>query len=141
MVYVYGLRHPETKMFAYVGQTAYPRNRLLQHLAPSAHSSGIRDWVKSLRSSGITPEVCVLEECSLEDASVKEGEWIASLEANGHPLLNVRGPLPRYTHTWSIRLTDRQMALIEKIAEQEERDKIDVVRDAIEAWAKQKGVE
>jgi len=46
----------------------------------------------------------------------------------------------RYTHTWSIRLTPKQVELVRRLAEMADCEQVDVIRNAIEELARLKGL-
>lgn len=86
---IYGLQDPRTDDIMYVGKSTQGLNRPKQHLDGS-HNKLVRDWVNTLDSDNIEPNILVLEECN--DASFlvdKEKFWIDKLLKEKHPLLNI----------------------------------------------------
>lgn len=92
--FVYALTCPVSKDVVYVGQTANPAERLLQHrTAIKACNAGVRDWVQWLRNLHAKgPSMVLLERCGSRALALeREKAWIAIGLNAGWPLLNVAG--------------------------------------------------
>lgn len=147
VVYIYGLRHPTTGLYGYAGQSARPQFRLTQHLA-QAHSAGLREWIGGLVADGLTPELCVLEECPDEDADLREGEWIARLREEGNPLVNVVGQRRRRSQrmparewqTVSFRLNRKDLQALRFLAKKWDRSISSTMRFLIREAGQREGL-
>ena len=87
-VYIYVLKHPETLEIRYVGLTRFPVKRLNNEIN-YPHTKHLRNWVNSLKQSGLKPLMEVVEESeegALCDAA--ERKWIAEMKSRGCRLIN-----------------------------------------------------
>lgn len=66
--YLYFLSHPSSETI-YIGQTAYPKGRLLSHISDSKRGrKGYRfNWIRSLLNKGLAPELKVLFSVETKD--------------------------------------------------------------------------
>lgn len=94
-VWIYGLRHPTTRVIRYVGKTEKGLNvRLKKHIEDAA-SSRYRHlrkskWIAFLARNGLVPDIFVLQELSPEeDWRLAERRWIARFREDGLDLLNL----------------------------------------------------
>jgi len=92
--YIYGLIDPDSRCIRYVGCTAKPRKRFLQHCSPISHAPK-DEWVRSLKDRGLKPGFVILEVLEHENmwrcdsmANRAERFWIATLLRCNTPLLN-----------------------------------------------------
>jgi hypothetical protein len=91
MFCVYGLRHPLTKELRYIGASSNYIERYKEHLLPSNLKATTHkiNWIKSLLSSNLLPEVFVIEIAeSMEDALEKEVDLIEYFRFIGCELTN-----------------------------------------------------
>ena len=91
--FIYGLSDPrDPSVFRYTGRTINPANRMGAHLKDAkaeAKGRSVCPWVKSLLDQNIIPMMTILEETVWECRVARERHWIQTLEASGHPLLNL----------------------------------------------------
>lgn len=86
---IYGLKDPKTDDIMYVGKSTQGLDRPRQHLNGS-HNQLVRDWVNSLNSENLEPEIIVLEEADSPNFLLeKEKFWMSKLTEEKHPLLNI----------------------------------------------------
>jgi hypothetical protein len=71
IAYIYGLRHPETGFYHYIGKSNAPQRRLSQH-----------------RSTKLWAEMDILEVTADINGSAVEQKWIQWALTAGHPLTN-----------------------------------------------------
>ncbi len=83
--FIYGLVDPETQELRYVGQTMIGMRRFRNGYR--AYAAYCRNWLKNLKSRGLTPEVVILEETA--DLNQAERNWIAFGRALGCRLTNM----------------------------------------------------
>lgn len=89
-VYIYCLSDPLTNEIRYVGKTWNVMHRFGQHISDSKQSHKT-NWIKSLKSAGLLPEIDVLEILHVETDSEwqsSEGWWISYLRSIGCRLTN-----------------------------------------------------
>lgn len=92
MSFVYGLIDPRTNEIRYVGQTINGMDRATAHWKRKSireHKDLCHTWVRKLLGLGLTPEVVILEECTVEGLNDVEMFWIASIRSVGGKLLNM----------------------------------------------------
>lgn len=103
VVYIYGLREPDTQLIRYIGKTNDPHRRWLNHLCEKSKTHRA-NWIRSLERRGLRPEIVVIEEVhGAWPWQESEKFWIAYAKSNGWPLVNmtaggdgvVGGPQPR----------------------------------------------
>jgi DNA-binding XRE family transcriptional regulator len=102
--YIYGLIDPrDVQQVRYVGIARHPFVRLGQHCAAGSrfgHESfyplSLAHWVGGLVREGVLPVVKVLEVTLVNEALVKEREWICRLQDKGQRLLNADFKSRRY---------------------------------------------
>lgn len=85
---IYGLVCPMTGTVRYVGKSTCAVARLAQHLRETRRSTPLYDWIKSLRTRGLSPKMVVLATCSKGDWPDLERRIIAEHRKHGK-LLNV----------------------------------------------------
>lgn len=88
IVHIYGLVEPDTGLIRYIGKSIRPEQRLRDHINDKlpCHRT---NWIKSLKSKGLEPELIVLE--SIRGAwpwQESEKYWIKYAKQNGWPLVN-----------------------------------------------------
>jgi hypothetical protein len=89
-IYIYILRHPETRQIHYVGKTNCLGARRKGHEQAGGRPMRVREWVKSLREAGMRPTIEAIETVSpASDWQNRERYWIAYYKALGCDLLNV----------------------------------------------------
>ena len=86
--FIYGLRDPRDSQIRYVGKSNDPRHRLRGHLSRRGGTYA-RNWIGSLLSDGIRPELVILEEVSKKRWKVAEQAWIQYLRRLGCKLTNL----------------------------------------------------
>lgn len=90
-VFIYGLFDPRNPSeLRYIGKTNRSLStRLIEHISQSKSSRGYStNWVKSLLSVNILPEIKLLEESNENDWEEREKFHIAFYKNNGHRLTN-----------------------------------------------------
>ncbi len=75
VVYIYGLRDPNTGEIKYVGKTINPRQRLGYHMNEVANERK-REWIEGLRAADKKPIMVILEECDNSEGKEAEYTWI-----------------------------------------------------------------
>jgi hypothetical protein len=88
ITFVYGLYDPTNGKLRYVGKTLDPEARLSGHL--SQPHTRLREWIRSLKTLGLKPEMRILQECE-SDGSAEEMQWIQASIEGGCELLNAPG--------------------------------------------------
>ncbi len=90
--FIYALKDPRTDEIRYIGQTSVGMARPLAHALPSTlkrRPAHFRNWVNSMKVSGCTYTVHVLEEfLNPEPLNGAEMRWIAFLRSQGARLIN-----------------------------------------------------
>jgi hypothetical protein len=99
---VYGLVDPEDKTLRYVGSTAWPELRKIDHTVSSVgtvtEKTPLGRWVLSLRKRGLVPDVVEMEVFDDEyEMQVAEQFWIMHHREIGTDLLNVLDGSPMKT--------------------------------------------
>lgn len=88
--HIYGLIDPREGQIRYVGATQQLKERLKDHLTSAYRSSSPkRMWMRELLTSGLQPEMIVLETVPYAFWEEAERYWIAKMRERGVPLLNV----------------------------------------------------
>lgn len=87
---IYGLTDPRTGEVRYVGQTKNElRKRLRAHIGEAVAHKPVcvhkNNWIRSLLSLGLEPQIVLLEEVQEEQVNEAEVKWIASF----HNLTNI----------------------------------------------------
>ena len=78
-IYIYALLDPSNNKIRYIGQTNNLKRRLNEHIYNSKknnkndHKS---NWIKSLLSNDLEPQILLIEECSLDTSNEREIYWI-----------------------------------------------------------------
>jgi hypothetical protein len=85
--FVYALKDPETRKIRYIGHTAFPKKRLSVHLSDRGRNHRT-NWIKSLRVSGVIPEMEVLLVVPTSEAPAWEIKFIAEARRMGLSLVN-----------------------------------------------------
>ncbi len=91
-VFIYSLTDPKTKEIRYVGKAVDCRRRFDSHLTDNRSSSHKHNWIKSLLSAGLKPELEVLEVIyNSDDRDWQDAErwWISYLRFIGCRLTNL----------------------------------------------------
>lgn len=92
--YIYTLADPRDGFVRYVGKTTNLNERYRCHVNPAKSINDHRtNWLRSLRKSGLTPVMEVLEEIHSDDDSAwrdAERFWIESLRCLGCKLVNTQ---------------------------------------------------
>jgi hypothetical protein len=86
-VYIYALKHPETQEIRYVGLTRHPARRLRNEVS-CPHTKHLKNWIYSITSKGLKPQMEILEETEEGPACDSERRWIKELRARGCRLIN-----------------------------------------------------
>ena len=86
--FIYGLKDPRDGLIHYIGKSNTPKFRLENHLADKESNKFKVQWVETLLSDDLLPELVVLEEVSRRDWAEKEKQWIAKGNLEGWPLTN-----------------------------------------------------
>lgn len=103
IVYIYGLKDPETKEIRYVGKANNPKVRYHQHVkGGDLSNSHKRGWIDSLAKKGLVPELVILEVTDEKRWETREKHWIKYGLNNDWPLTNISAggacypsPLPK----------------------------------------------
>ena len=114
---IYGLIDPTTNMLRYVGQTSKGLNRPRAHLEPGKYNrykSYNYNWIKSLMSKNIVPEIVIIEECEQSQLNDLESFYITYFKAIGCPLTNQK-PGGKQCRGYSQTLEARQNMSKERI--------------------------
>lgn len=88
VIYIYGLREPDTGLIRYIGKTIRPEARLRDHINDRSvcHRT---NWIKSLKARGIEPEMVIIEEIrGAWPWQEEERFWIEFARRNDWPLVN-----------------------------------------------------
>lgn len=101
---IYCFVSPTEKTVHYVGQSAFPENRVTQHLSnarelifydkvvqPGMRKYNVESWIANLMADGFLPEAYVLSFVPSDEAEDQEMKWIDYFFRLGHPILNFRG--------------------------------------------------
>lgn len=94
---IYGLVDPRRPVeIRYVGQTIRgPHQRLAQHIADAQYKGPKANWLKSLISLGLHPDMVLLEKVRPEaDINALERWWIIAMRKEGQADLNATNPRP-----------------------------------------------
>jgi len=86
-VFIYTLEHPITKEIRYIGKTNNLKIRLGNHLCNKDRTHKV-NWIKSLKTKGLKPEMKILDEVDEVDWSFWEKYWIAQFKIWGINLVN-----------------------------------------------------
>lgn len=85
---IYGLKHPITKLYHYIGKSSKGMNRIKRHLFNS-HNKSLSEWIRELENNNLFPIIEILEECSDEALlKIRESYWIRFYGSDNHPLFN-----------------------------------------------------
>ena len=76
IVYIYTLSCPITFVVKYVGKTTNVRLRYNQHVSDKRQMSLVKSWIKSLKKTGLTPIMEVVDECNNDNWRLMESYWI-----------------------------------------------------------------
>ena len=87
IVYIYVLKHPETKEIRYVGLTRFPAKRYANECA-YPHTLHFKNWINKLKEDGLKPEMEIIETSDEDNASERERVWIKFYRDGGSRLLN-----------------------------------------------------
>ena len=87
-VAIYCLRCPRTGRVRYVGKSASPERRLIEHLRRTAARTHKTFWIQSLSLQGLAPVLEVLEWVSDSDWVDAERAWIQYMRWSGCRLVN-----------------------------------------------------
>lgn len=85
--YIYTLTDPITNKIRYIGKANNIKARLRGHLSCKAKSRK-NNWIKSLKNSGFTPIIEVLDEVSLSEWEFWERHYISLFKSWGFSLTN-----------------------------------------------------
>lgn len=93
VVYIYGLRDPNTEQIRYIGKASDPQARFYQHMGlyPSDVNQHKKAWLRSLISNNQKPDLVILEEISSSIWEDRERWWIRHGKENNWPLTNLTG--------------------------------------------------
>jgi group I intron endonuclease len=80
IVYIYALIDPTTNEVRYVGKSVNPKRRYYEHKKLTDKNSHKSNWIKKLKSVGITPDLKILEECTMETWESREIYWISQYD-------------------------------------------------------------
>ena len=85
---VYLLVDPRAGAIRYVGQTRYPRDRMIGHI--SEDTPATRMWINGLKRDGLRPEMRIVQTSLGSSSAAREAEikWILAMRAQGCSLLN-----------------------------------------------------
>lgn len=87
--YLYQLLDPETKEIRYIGQTQNPKRRYRQHITEVANNKTHKiNWIFSLNSKGLKPEMFVFKCLSVEELTKQEDYYINFYKEQGCKLTN-----------------------------------------------------
>jgi hypothetical protein len=86
--YIYALIDPRDGAIRYVGKSDHPHVRFFQHMNDSGGSRRKGEWIESLKSLSLKPEVKILAEVDSEDCFQEEKSWIKRMIDNGCDLVN-----------------------------------------------------
>lgn len=89
IVYIYTLSCPITFVVKYVGKTTNVRLRYNQHVSDKRQMSLVKSWIKSLKKTGLTPIMEVVDECNNDNWRLMESYWICQFRTWGFELKNM----------------------------------------------------
>jgi len=88
-VFIYALKEPDTGEIRYVGKSENPHKRFQSHIYPPKSEKSYRaNWVRSLRTRGLKPELEILDEVSEVFWQQWEAAWIEFFMESGCNLVN-----------------------------------------------------
>lgn len=87
--YIYALCYPSNNI-RYIGVSKNPEKRFRQHINPSnlKNKTHKNDWIKSLLSQNLIPELLIIESVVYEEHQEREKFWIQYYKNNGCDLVN-----------------------------------------------------
>jgi protein-tyrosine phosphatase len=89
-VEIYTLSHPLTKEVRYIGKANDSKKRLMKHLSDSKRrNTPVYCWIRKLCSSGLIPNIEVIEIINSENWMDAEIKHISEYKNKGYRLLNV----------------------------------------------------
>lgn len=104
-IYIYGLVDPRTQELRYVGKTNNIKQRYSFHLT-SRKRTHVSNWIKNLKTSGIKPEIFVIEESDKDNWREAEKFHINYFRYIGANLVNLAdggGGISGYNHSQQAR--------------------------------------
>lgn len=89
-VYIYTLSEEGNSDVRYVGQTAHPDARLISHYNVDnlTSTNSKRVWIEDLISRNGRLVMAIVDECDVNEATIREQEWIDYYSAEGCVLTN-----------------------------------------------------
>lgn len=110
MVYIYALEDPRDSQIRYVGKTVDLKHRMNYHFNPHISDSNIhkKNWINSVKSEGLLPNVIILEELDIDNLSKDwipfEIYWISQMRQWGFNLVNYSngGDSPPINTSWGL---------------------------------------
>ncbi|NBP02993.1 MAG: GIY-YIG nuclease family protein [Proteobacteria bacterium] len=75
--FVYALCDPRNQLVYYIGKTNDLQKRFQSHVSAYGGKSKKNSWIKSLKKTGLEPELKILEICSSDVVDEKEIYWIS----------------------------------------------------------------
>ena len=90
VVYIYSLKHPETKEIRYIGKANNLKKRLKGHMVDSkTRRTPLYSWINKLKSQGLEPIIEVIRETDINGWMDAEKDEIRTYIENGYRLLNI----------------------------------------------------
>ena len=86
--FIYGLKDPRDGLIHYIGKSNTPKLRIEDHLADKESNEIKVQWIETLLSDDLLPELVILEEVDRKGWSENERQWIAKGNLEGWPLTN-----------------------------------------------------
>ncbi|MCB0112326.1 MAG: hypothetical protein KDE53_40660, partial [Caldilineaceae bacterium] len=89
-VAIYALRDPRTGEVRYIGYSQEPKAALNSMLSKSwaENTEALADWLHSMRMTGVTPKLEIMEYVDKPDVIEKRRRWLALAARVGWPLVN-----------------------------------------------------
>lgn len=88
-MFIYGLFDPVTLQLRYIGKTTDPYKRENEHNNRKGKTPKDK-WIEKLKSKGLDPFYCVIEECDDNNCWIMERYFIKKYNHKRNKLLNVR---------------------------------------------------
>ena len=113
---IYGLVDPFTDEIRYIGQSADPEKRLIDHLY-AKNNVAKAQWIFTLRSAGVRPQLVFLELVDSDEADESECWWILRGRKLGWNLFNVHLPNGERAISKAVTLYESDLVILRQAAD------------------------